>query len=279
MAWLAYTLAAAGLWGVGAVFAKKGLAQITPLWNNIISYGFVVVTLIPWAVNGGVSWERLPAIFPWTLLTAVAYSIYFYVVSRGEIALTGTINSMYPLATVILAKMFLGETTSGLQNLGTLAMLMGAVLIAWPKNVKVKLESWVWWGTAGAIMAGSGDFLAKLIIGKSDVYTYTLSHELAFIPVLVGLWLMDKGGRSVPKLNLRSWWPTLAGVGMLQLGVLSFFIALSLGQASLVAPVSSIYQAITVVLAMMWLKEKVSRRQLLGIALAIGGVLLLAVKA
>lgn len=274
--WLAYTLAAAGLWGVGQVLTKRGLIQITPLWNNLIAYGWVIITMIPWAVNGGVSWERLPAIFPWTLLTATAYSIYFYVVSRGEIALTGTINSMYPLATVILAKLFLGETTSGLHNLGIVATLAGAVLIAWPKDVKVKLESWVWWGTAGAIMAGSGDFLTKLIIGRSDVYTFTLSHELAFIPVMAALVLVDKKGRSVPRLALRSWWPTLAGVGMMQIGVLSFFIALSLGKASLVAPVSSIYQAITVVLAMLWLKEKVSRRQLVGIALAIGGVLLLA---
>ncbi|MBI4035181.1 MAG: DMT family transporter [Candidatus Chisholmbacteria bacterium] len=277
--WLVYTLAAAGLWGVGQVLTKRGLVQITPLWNNLVAYGWVIVIMIPWAVNGGVSWDRLPIIFPLTLLTAAAYSIYFYVVSRGEIALTGTINSAYPLATVILAKIFLGETTSGLQNLGIVATLVGAVLIAWPKNIRVKLESWVWWGTAGAIIVGSADFLTKLIIGKSDVYTFTLSHELAFIPVLVGLWLMDKGGRSIPKFNLRSWWPTLTGVGMMQVGVLSFFIALSLGKASLVAPVSSIYQAITVVLAMIWLKEKVSLRQLTGIILAIGGILLLAGKA
>ena len=275
--WLAYTLAAAGLWGVGAVLAKRGLERVTPLWNNIISYGFVVVTLIPWAINGGVNLEKLPVILPLTLLTAGAYSIYYYVIAHGEIALTGTINSMYPLATVVLAKLFLGETTSGVQNLGIMATLIGAVLIAWPKNVKLKLENWVWWGTAGAVLAGSGDFLTKLIIGKSDVYTFTLSHELAFIPVMAGLWLADKRGRSLPRLQLKSWWPTLAGVGMLQMGVLSFFIALSLGKASVVAPVSSIYQAITVVLAMVWLKEKVSLRQLLGIALAVSGVLALAV--
>src|SRR3989344_3876624 len=277
--WLAYTLVAAGWWGVGAVLAKKGLAQITPLWNNIISYGFVLIMMVPWAINGGVNWERLPAIFSLTLLTAAAYSIYFYVISRGEIALTGTINSMYPLATIILAKLFLGETTSGLQNLGIMATLIGAVLIAWPKDVKVKLESWVWWGAAGGMIAGSGDFLTKLIIGPSDMYTLTLSHELAFIPVMMGLWLVDRKGRSMPRFQFKSWWAALEGVGILQMGVLSFFIALSLGQASLVTPVSSIYQAITVVLAMVWLKEKVSFRQLMGIVLAVGGVLLLAVEA
>ena len=83
--WLSYTLAAAGLWGVGAVLAKKGLAQITPLWNNLIAYGWVVIIMIPWAISGGVSWGRLPVIFPWTLLTAVAYSVYFYVISRERL--------------------------------------------------------------------------------------------------------------------------------------------------------------------------------------------------
>ena len=275
--WLVYTLAAVGLWGVGAVLAKRGLTYVSPLWTNIISYGFVVITMFPWALNGGVNWEKLQMIFPWTLLTAGAYSTYYYVISRGEIALTGTVQSTYPLTTVILAKLFLGETTSGLQNLGIVAILMGAILIAWPKDVKVKLESWVWWGAVGSIMAGSGDFLAKLIIGQSDVYTFTLSHELAFIPVMVGLWLVDKKSRDLPQLSVRSWLPILTGVGMLQIGVLSFFIALSLGKASLVTPVSSIYQAITVVLAMAWLKEKVTWRQLVGIGLAVSGVLILAV--
>ena len=129
------------------------------------------------------------------------------------------------------------------------------------------------------MIAGSGDFLTKLIIGQSDMYTFTLSHELAFIPVMMGLWLVDRKGRSMPRFQFKSWWPTLAGVGILQMGVLSFFIALSLGQASLVTPVSSIYQAITVVLAMVWLKEKVSFRQLMGIVLVVGGVLLFAVEA
>ena len=274
--WLAYTLAAAGLWGVGQVLAKKGLAHISPLWNNIISYGFVLVTMMPWAILGGVNFERLAVIFPWTLLTALTYSVYYYVISRGEIALTGTIYSTYPVATVILAGIFLGETTVGIQKLGIGATLLGAILIAWPKGAKLKLENWVWWGALGALIVGSGDFLAKFIIDKSDVYTFTFSHELAFILAMIGLWVIDKKGRQVPKLAVRSWLPTLAGVGMLQIGVLAFFIALSLGKASLVAPVSSIYQAITVVLAMVWLREKVSLRQLAGIGLAVSGVLVLA---
>ncbi len=274
--WFWYTLGAAIFWGVGQVLAKKGLARVSPLWNNIISCGFVLVTMVPFALIGGVNWQRLPVIFPWTLLTAASYSIYYYVISKGEVSLTGTIYSVYPVVTVILAGIFLGETTLWVQKLGIIMTLAGAMVIAWPKNVKVKLESWVWWGVAGATIVGSGDFLTKLVIGKSDVYTFTFSHELAFILAMIGLWLIDKKGRQVPKLSVRSWLPTLAGVGLLQVGVLAFFIALSLGKASLVAPISGIYQAITVMLAVLLLKEKITGKQLTGISLAIMGVLLLA---
>ena len=52
--------------------------------------------------------------------------------------------------------------------------------------------------------------------------------------------------------------------------------AFSVGQASLVAPVSSIYQAITVVLALIFLKETMTKFQFSGILSIILGILLLA---
>ena len=275
--WLLYTLAAAGLWGVGQVLTKKGLANISPLWNNIISYGFMLITMLPLVLWGGADFSRAIAILPVTIVMATTYLSFYYVISKGEIALTGTIWSAYPLATVILASLFLGETTSGLQKMGITGTLTGAVLIAWPAGRKFELQSWVWWGTAGAIMVGSADFLMKLVMRGVDVYTYILSQVLATGIALLGSWFIDKTGQKVTRLSVRSWLPTLAGVGMMQMGMLSFIIAMSLGQASLVGPISGIYQAITGLLAMVWLKEKVNLRQLVGIGLAVSGVLILAV--
>lgn len=280
MAWLAYTLAAAVFWGVGNVLAKRGLAKVSPLWNNIISWGLALIIMVPFALVGGVNWERAGVIWPLTLMTAFAYSGFYYVISQGEISLTGTVYSVYPIMTILWSRLVLGETTLVTQKMGIILTILGAIFIAWPKQSlgKIKFEDWVWWGSLGAVIIGTADFVAKLAIEKSDVYTFMFIHELVFGLALISLWLVDKGGRRIPKMGSRAWFPTVGGAGLLQLGVLAFFLAFAAGPASLVAPVSSIYQAITVVLAMVWLKEKVSLRQLTGIALAIGGVLLLAVK-
>ena len=62
------------------------------------------------------------------------------------------------------------------------------------------------------------------------------------------------------------------------LGMLFFLNAVKLGNVSVVASLTAVYPAVTIVLAIIFLKEKVNYIQYLGILLAIIGVTLLAYK-
>jgi transporter family protein len=59
------------------------------------------------------------------------------------------------------------------------------------------------------------------------------------------------------------------------LASLAFFAALQKGKASLVAPVTSLYPALTVVLAMIFLKEKLNGVQLCGLIFAMVSIVIL----
>jgi len=59
------------------------------------------------------------------------------------------------------------------------------------------------------------------------------------------------------------------------LGLLAFFAAMKSGTASLVGPVTSLYPALTVALALIVLKEKVGKAQILGLILAIASIVIL----
>ncbi len=108
-----------------------------------------------------------------------------------------------------------------------------------------------------------------------------LSNQVLFTPgllLMVGLlWLRLRKNRSnvTGSLKLGVFFAFLTGVcgGV---GNIAFFQAFANGQkASIVVPLTALYPAVTVLLAMIFLGEKMNRYQWLGLGLAIGAIIIL----
>jgi len=59
-----------------------------------------------------------------------------------------------------------------------------------------------------------------------------------------------------------------------QLAALAFYVALSSGMLSVVTTLSSLYPLVTVILAVAWLKERINKRQVIGVAFALFAIVL-----
>jgi drug/metabolite transporter (DMT)-like permease len=279
--WFILALVTALLWAVGQIFAKKGLAEISPLINNVLAAIFALVVWIPFTLIHGIRPEMIPSLLPIAILIAATYLSFYYAFEKGQVALSGTIIAMYPLTTVLLSAIFLHEQTSLFQKIAVGVIILGAVLIAMPsdRNIiqKFRLGTWVWWAVFAAVIMGIGDFLAKVSINRSDAYTFLFTLSVAYIPVILVNILIDPKGRKFPQLSWSTFLPAITGNGMIAIGYVTFNMAFSLGLASLVAPISSSYVAILAILALIFLKEKINRMQLFGILAAAVGVILLGV--
>src|SRR5437773_1937877 len=108
--WLLFTLFSAVFWGVGQVVIKKGYQNLSPLFNNVLAAILIPVMVIPLALTHGIHPEKILAILPLTLVVAIIFLSYYYVIKLGQVSLTGTVISTSPLITVILSLMFLGES-------------------------------------------------------------------------------------------------------------------------------------------------------------------------
>lgn len=212
-------------------------------------------------------------------LAAVSYMLIFYALSRGKLALTGTVVSLYPMTTVILSSVFLKEQISAGQFLGIGSILLGGVLLALPERKKQAFHdlSWFWWGAATAISIGTGDFLTKLSTNMIGAHSHLFFIAIIFQFLSVANYLIDQKGRQLPKFSQENFLPTLLGLFILWGGSLLFFLSFDFGPASLITPVSSIYPALMVILAVIFLKEKITPRQGLGVAAAVLGTVLIGV--
>lgn len=96
----------------------------------------------------------------------------------------------------------------------------------------------------------------------------------------LGGWALARGRASdaVPMLvPVRATWPAVAAAGVLDITANVLYLsATRLGLLSIVAVLSSLYPASTVLLARVVLDERLHRLQIVGLALAAGGVMALA---
>lgn len=277
--WFSLSIIASVLWAVGIVLVKKGFENISPLWTNIISYSVRSVIWIPTVLF--LSNFQLSSISAKNLLiitlAATGYTTLHYALSKGKVALSGTVVSLYPIFTIALAYLFLDERLSSLQLLGVLVVMIASLFLAIPKNLDIKSIKnidWFWWGSLAAVSIGSADFITKF--STNEIGAHTNIFYLAIISILltIPLYLIDVKGRSLPKFSLKKFFPTTLGNIILWIGSLLFFLAFDYGDVSLITPVSATYPAIMVLLAMIFLKEKLFRNQVVGIVLAIAGVFL-----
>jgi uncharacterized membrane protein len=284
MTWFALSLGAALCFAVGQILVKKGFEHIPPLWNNIVNNLLALVFWIPFAILLNDSEVNVPGfeVFLTMLAAATLYQFFFYSISKGRISLTGTVVAAYPVFTVVLSLLFLDERLGPLQYVGIASIIGGGVVVAVPEDGTRKKGSshdagWLLWGFAGAFTIGVGDFLIKTTVNAIGAHNNAFFLALIFNFLSAVNYLVDRRNRKAPAIFSKRFAPTLSGICLHLIGAILFWSAMGLEKISLVGPVSSIYPAIVAVLAVKFLKERISAKHGTGIGITILGLILVGV--
>jgi len=139
-------------------------------------------------------------------------------------------------------------------------------------------NSWFFWAALSAIFAAMTAIFAKIGIQGVDSDLATLVRTVIIVFVLaVFVWFAGKWSNpfDLPK---KTW--LFLGLSALATGGswVSYFRALQMGNASQVAPVDKFSLVLVAIFAFIFLGERPSTREWLGIALVASGVLVLAFK-
>lgn len=139
-------------------------------------------------------------------------------------------------------------------------------------------NNWFIWASMSAVFAGLTAVLAK--VGVEGVNS-NLATAIRTSIVLVFAWLVAIPAlreTHLGELSRRTW--LFLGLSGLATGLswMCYFRALQLGQASQVAPVDKLSVVIAILLAVVFLGERLNWRETTGVALIICGVAMLAFK-
>jgi transporter family protein len=280
MIWFPLALSAALCWAVGGVLVKRGFAAVPPLWNNIANNALAIVLWIPVILVLSRFRVEVPPIRILLIILAASalFQFFYYSLSRGQVSLTGTVIAIYPMITILLSHLFLGERLFPLQYLSVALILAGGIAVAFPNKRQILHTdglSWLPWGLAGALCLGTGDFLCKFSINRIGSYSHIFFLSLVAMGLSGANYVIDKPNRALPRVFARSFLPSLFGIVLHLVGELCFFLAFDYGPVSLISPVSSVYPALLALLAIKFLKDRVSVIQGIGIGIITGGLIVL----
>jgi uncharacterized membrane protein len=133
---LVHSLVAAGALGLGLTFlqqAAKAPGDATLGLSLVAALTTAAVLVLTSASRGALNAPPallLPAIVGCGVLDVTANVLFAQASADGEAASVAVLGSLYPLATVLLARVWLGERISATQGAGVLAAMAGVAAIA-----------------------------------------------------------------------------------------------------------------------------------------------------
>ena len=131
---------------------------------------------------------------------------------------------------------------------------------------------WLFYSLTTVVLFALWSVLGKVALRTATPVQTTILYGVA--AALVALVAIGFGQRTA------AWSAGVLWVGVLSaacgaLGLLTFYLALDRGNASLAVPVIGFYPAVVAVASVLFLDEKLSALQVAGVALAVAGVALI----
>ncbi|MCA0458095.1 MAG: EamA family transporter [Chloroflexi bacterium] len=285
--WLAFAVGSAGFAGLTAVLAKVGIRGVDSTLATALRT--VVVVIFSWLMVFIVgSANTLPDItfhsFIFLILSGLAtgasWLCYFRALQIGSVNKVTPVDKSSTILAMLLAFIFLGETLTVLKGVAMVGIAAGTLLMIERKDLaynSAESRSWFFFAALSALFAALTSILGK--IGIQGVES-NLGTAIRTIVVLIMAWGIVIGQRKytlIKGIDQRSWlFIGLSGIAT-GLSWLCYYRALQEGSASIVVPIDKLSIVVTVAFSFFFLKESISRKALLGLALIVCGTLLLLV--
>jgi len=291
-------------WG-GADFAARFASRRVGAYRTLFFmqfFGFIALSVYL-KFRGGFFEGIAPGWHPWALaalagaINMIASLSLYYSFQVGVMSIVAPVSSAYPALTVALA-IASGERITALRGAGLAVTLVGVILAAttFTSAAASTLNETAAKESATKEAAKETAHLSKGVgwailaaLGFGVLFWFLGFYVVPAVGPTISVWVIRLTSFSVlaiaaiparQSLNLPRgsvWW-LLAAVGFLDTAA---FVAnnagLHTGQVSVVSVLASLYGAVTVVLAWLFLREKLERSQWFGIILIFAGIVLVSI--
>ena len=271
-------------WGLydffGGLFSKRIGNFKTFFWSQLA--GLVFATLLFFAFAGNLNIPpSIAVLIPVaSILYAVAYLLFFKGFELGNVSIISATMNLWAVFTMVFAFILLGQRLSTFEFLGVLMIIVGVALVSlkWSdiKDQNVKLLSGIKETILAALLFGIFWNLSEIISEQIGWLSTTLFVKIGIVLFMLLFSLLVKRELSVAKTTPQIMIMILFA-GVLEAAAVAIVNwGLTIGDAILVTPIASSLSIVTIMMAVIFLKEKISKLQGFGMIIVVTGIVLTA---
>jgi len=201
-------------------------------------------------------------------LSGAAYVSYYESLKHGKVSVVGTIAGAYAPWTVFLAIVFLRETMSFGEATGVILVVAAMLIFTYSVGsngdrrtellgITFAVVSLFFWGTSAAMAKGAIDVIGNTnFIGLYCIISPSI-WTIYWVATTKGKFEWPKSNRWILELSML----------ILAAGGITLYLAIQNGDVSIVSPITNLYPIVTIAAAKVRLKEKLSARQIVALAM------------
>lgn len=274
-------------WGISDFLAAKSSRKIgyllTYFWTQLIA--FLIALIYFWIKFPTLNISNIPQylifLLPAGLLFLVGTLAFYKGLTEGQVSLVSPIGASWAMITVVLSVIFFKEILQTNQIIAVILIISGIVLVSLNLKEILRIKKLALFGgiKEGLIaMLAWGISLFLLVPASKALGWFLPVLALKFFGLLFLVFFIMFSKKSL-KIDFQTSLLTLLFfIGFLDMVA---FFGYSFGvegvYASIIAPIAASFPLVTVMLARIFLKEKIIFNQALGIAGVIAGLILISI--
>jgi len=271
-------------WGIydflGGVYAK----QIGPFksffWSQLAGLISVLLLIFVFSINLNVPVPVIILLPIAAIVYSAGYLLFFKGFEIGNVSIVAATMNLWAIFTMLFAFIFMGQRLSTLQSLGVLMIISGVTLAAlnWSdiRNQRFQLSSGVKETVLGAFFFGAFWNISEVISEEIGWLSTTLFVKFGIILFLLLFSFLTKRELDLTKATTKTKCMVVL-MGIIEAGAVAIVnYGLTIGDAILITPIASALSIVTITLAIIFLKDNITKLQGLGIITAIAGIIVTA---
>jgi transporter family protein len=268
-------------WGMydflGGVFAK----QIGPFksffWSQLAGLISVLLLAFVFTIRLNIPVLVIILLPIAAILYSAGYLFFFKGFEIGNVPIVAATMNLWAVFTMLFAFIFMGQRLSVIQTVGVLMIISGATLASlnWSdiRNRKFQLSAGVKEAIIGAFFFGVFWNVSDVISEKIGWLPTTLFVKLGIVLFVLIFSLFVKREIGLAK-NTTKTKTMIVLMGIIEAGAVALVnYGLTIGDAILITPIASALSIVTITLAVIFLKDKITKLQGFGIITAIVGII------
>lgn len=276
--WIIYALVSALFSGLTSVLAsyssklnKVDSILITTIRTFIILILSFIATLIYKTFSDIYNLDTKTIIFLILsgISTTLLWIFYFKALDTGDVSKVTPIDKTSIVITLILSMVFLHEKITIIKVISIIFILIGTFLTVNKKTTNEKDNKWILYSVLTAIFTSTTTIISKIGLNDIDSVLATFIRTVITFIILIFIVIIKKKYVYLKNISKKSMRYVIYSGITNTLSWLFYFASLKDGETSIVFTIEKLSIVVTILLSVIFLKEKLNRKQIIGIIIIV----------